>query len=69
MYLYDEFVSARFSLIFDGDNKILTPRKALSAFDIDFHNKTNNLNLEPWEINVIFSLDATYNRATKWNQN
>ena len=68
LYLYDMFFSMRFSLIFNGDEKQLQPRKPLTNYDINSYDNSNGLNLQAWEVDVIFSIDATYNRVYKWNQ-
>ena len=68
MYLYDMFFSMRFSLVFNGDDRQLQPRQPLTNYDINSYDSNNNLDLQAWEIDAIFSLDATYNRANKWNQ-
>lgn len=69
LYLYDMFFSMRFSLVFNGDDRKLQPRQSLTSYDINYYDKNNELDLQAWEVDVIFSLDATYNKAVKWNQN
>ncbi len=68
LYLYDMFFSMRFSLIFNGNERQLQPRQPLTNYDINSYDKSNGLELKAWEIDAIFSIDATYNRATRWNQ-
>ena len=69
LYLYDMFFNMRFSLVFNGDDRKLQPRQSLTSYDINYYDKNNELDLQAWEVDVIFSLDATYNKAVKWNQN
>lgn len=68
LYLYDMFINMRFSLVFNGDDRQLQPRQPLTNYDINSYDNSNGLGLQAWEVDAMFSLDATYNRATKWNQ-
>lgn len=63
IYLYDIFKSIRFSRIPNGDGFSLMARDSIGYNEIDFYSKLSGLDFEMWEVDILLSLNAIFDRA------
>ena len=64
-YLYDAFMSVRFSRIPSGDGFSLMARDSIGYNDIEFYSKHSGLDFELWEIDSLLSLNAIFDKASQ----
>jgi hypothetical protein len=61
-YLYDAFMSVRFSRIPNGDNFSLMARDSLSYSDIHYNSILTGLEFEKFEVDAIMSMSAIFDK-------
>lgn len=66
-YIYDAFRKVRFSKVPKDDGFALYPRDSFSFAEIEAYNRMSGLDLQPWEIDAMMSINGIYERSTHGN--
>lgn len=62
-YLFDIYMSMRFSKVPNDEGFSLMAKDKITNYDIAFYSKNSGLDFELWEIDALMSLDATFEKA------
>lgn len=62
-YLYGIFKEIRFSRIPNNDSFSLMARESIGYSEVDYYSKISGLDFEKWEVDVLLSLNAIFDKA------